>query len=371
MRLNKRHFMTIAGAGLLGAGPNIAEAKPNPDRRSLIAAQNAANARPGSRVVPGRAIPPPEASVSAAARAAIARPYNPLVNFQPADSLAWRDLVNSTSSAVGPGLEQQRQALGVSMKQTVLDGVPCYVLEPAAIPTARRDHMVVVLHGGGYVFGSGVSGTTEAMLVAATGGYRVISVDYRMPPDSPFPAAIDDVIAVWREILKDHDPSRVAMAGTSAGGGLILAVMHRAKQLGLPLPGAIAPSSPWSDLTETGDSYRTNEWLDNVLVTYSGFLGRAARLYANGHDMRDPLLSPINGDFTGFPPSILTAGTRDLFLSNTVRVHREMRRAAATSELHVYEGLSHAQFNLDPEMPETREIYLEIAGFFDRFLRRS
>jgi len=121
----------------------------------------------------------------------------------------------------------------------------------------------------------------------------------------------------------------MAIVGTSTGGGMTLAMILRAKQEGLALPAAIAPGTPWSDLTETGDSYKTNEWLDNVLVSYSGYLSHAAALYANGHDMKDPQLSPIYGDFHGFPPAILTTGTRDLFLSNTVRTHRKLREAGS------------------------------------------
>jgi acetyl esterase/lipase len=121
----------------------------------------------------------------------------------------------------------------------------------------------------------------------------------------------------------------MAIFGTSTGGGMTLAMILRAKQENLPLPAAIAPGTPWSDLTETGDTYKTNEWLDNVLVSYDGYLVHAAKLYANGSDMKDPQLSPIYGDFTGVPPAILTSGTRDLFLSLTVLTHRKLRRQAS------------------------------------------
>jgi acetyl esterase/lipase len=144
----------------------------------------------------------------------------------------------------------------------------------------------------------------------------------------------------------------------------------RAKQEGLALPAAIAPGTPWADLTETGDSYKTNEWLDNVLVSYSGYLSHAAALYANGHDLKDPQLSPIYGDFHGFPPTILTTGTRDLFLSNTVRTHRKLREAGVRADLQVFEGLSHAQYLFDPMAPETKEAFGEITAFFDQYLAR-
>jgi epsilon-lactone hydrolase len=162
----------------------------------------------------------------------------------------------------------------------------------------------------------------------------------------------------------------MAIVGTSTGGGMTLAMILRAKQEGLALPAAIAPGTPWSDLTETGDSYKTNEWLDNVLVSYSGYLSHAAALYANGHDMKDPQLSPIYGDFHGFPPAILTTGTRDLFLSNTVRTHRKLREAGVEAYLQVFEGFSHAQYLFDPTAPETKEAFEEITAFFDRHLAK-
>jgi acetyl esterase/lipase len=203
--------------------------------------------------------------------------------------------------------------------------------------------------------------------MAGYGRCKVVSVDYRMPPDFPFPAALDDAMAVWRELLTRHDPHRMGIFGTSAGGGLTLATVLRAKIEGVPLPAAIAPGTPWADLTGAGDSLQANAFVDNVLVANTGWVGAAARLYAGGHDLSDPLLSPIHGDFRGFPPAILTSGTRDLFLSNTVRTHRKLRQAGVEALLQVFEGQSHAQY-LDPFVPETEEALVEIIGFFERHL---
>ena len=158
------------------------------------------------------------------------------------------------------------------------------------------------------------------------------------------------------------------MFGTSAGGALTLALVLRAKQEGLPLPATIASGTPMSDVTKTGDTFYTNELLDNVLVSRDGFCDAATRFYANGHDLADPLLSPVYGDMSGFPPTILTSGTRDLLLSNTVRVHRKLRQAGVDAALHVYEGQSHAQYLFNEAAPETREAFGEIADFFDRRL---
>lgn len=123
-------------------------------------------------------------------------------------------------------------------------------------------------------------------------------------------------------------------------------------------------------MTETGDSYFTNDTVDNVLVGNEGWLGAAATLYANGHAPKDPMLSPVYGDLRGFPPTILTTGTRDLFLSNTVRVHRKLREAGIIANLLVFEGMSHAQYLFAADSPERREHFAEVSAFFDKYLEK-
>ncbi len=361
-----RHVAACALAVSLAA-PAAAQA---PDFATLEATQSAANAASGPRTVPTRAIPVPD-DLGPAARALVAAPYRiPAWNADPATPDEWRALVRRLADAALPGLAKARATLGVSIEATTIGGVKAFVLTPATIPDAHRDQLIINAHGGGYVYGPGESGTAEAMLMAAYGGYKVIEFDYRMPPDAPYPAAMDDAMAVWKAAVAMQDPSRIAIVGTSTGGAMALAMVLRARAEGLPLPAAIAPGTPWSDMTDTGDTLRTNEWLDNVLVSYDGYLSHAARLYANGHDLRDPQLSPIYGDFHGFPPAILTSGTRDLFLSNTVRTHRKLRQAGVEAELQVFEGFSHAQYLFDPTAPETKEVFSEIAAFLDRHLAK-
>ncbi len=321
--------------------------------------------------MPAREFPVPTEGLSPAGQALVAAPYRiPAWNANPANADEWRALVKRLADASLPSLAKARETLGVTMERAVIGGVNCFVFTPKEMPEAHRNQLIVNAHGGGYVYGPGESGTAEAMLTAAYGGYKVIEFNYRMPPDAPYPAAMDDAMAVWKAAILMQDPSRIAIVGTSTGGGMALAMVLRAKQEGLPLPAAIAPGTPWSDLTETGDTYRTNEWVDNVLVSYNGYLSHAAKLYAGGHDLKDPQLSPIYGDFRGFPPTILTSGTRDLFLSNTVRTHRKLRQAGVDAQLHVYEGLSHAQYLFNPVAPETKEVFTEIAAFFDKHLAK-
>jgi acetyl esterase/lipase len=340
----------------------------DPGFAAVEAQESAANSKAGPRTVPGRAIPVP-GTVSPQLQTTIAAPYRiPSWNADPKSAAEWKDLIRNLADAGIAVRREARDKLGVTMEPTVIGGVKAFILTPKEIPPENRNRLLIHVHGGGYVYGPGEAGTAEGTLMAAYGGFKVISIDYRMPPDFPYPAAMDDAMAVWREAIKMQDPHNMAIFGTSTGGGMTLAMILRAKQENLPLPAAIAPGTPWSDLTETGDSYKTNEWLDNVLVSYNGWLVHAAKLYANGHDLKDPQLSPIYGDFTGFPPAMLTSGTRDLFLSLTVLTHRKLRRAGVEAELQVYEGMSHAQYNFDAFAPETKEVFTEIARFFDRHL---
>ncbi|MBV8321008.1 MAG: alpha/beta hydrolase [Hyphomicrobiales bacterium] len=341
---------------------------PAADFAALETAQNAANAKAGPRIVPGRSIPVPS-TASPELQVSIAGPYRvPAWNANPKTAAEWKELINKLAAAGAAARLEARDKLGVVMEPAVIGGVKAFILTPKEIPPANRNRLLVHVHGGGYVYNPGEAGTAEATLMAAYGGFKVISFDYRMPPDYPYPAAMDDAMAVWKAAIKLQDPRNMAILGTSTGGGMTLAMILRAKQEGLPLPAAIAPGTPWSDLTETGDTYKTNEWLDNILVSYSGYLSHAAQLYANGHDLKDPQLSPIYGDFTGFPPAILTSGTRDLFLSLTVLTHRKLRRAGVEADLQVFEGMSHAQYIFDPYAPETKETFTEIARFFDKHL---
>lgn len=337
---------------------------------TLAAAQAEANDKEGPRHVPVRTFPIPTADVSPQMQKLIGAPYTPSFNYHPKDAAEWKAFEAKVSKLWASEILAMQDKFNVTVAPDTINGVKVYVVAPANLPERNKDLLLVHVHGGGYVFGSGIAAAGEAILMAGIGGYKVISIDYRMPPDFPYPAALDDAMTVWKELVKKKDPKKMAIFGTSTGGGLTLAMALRAKAEKLPLPAAMAPCTPWADLTDTGDSYHTNEWTDNVLVTWSGWLGDAARLYAGGRDLKDPYLSPIYGDFSGLPPALLITGTRDLFLSNTVRAHRKLLRAGVEAELHVFEGQSHGQFQVDPDAPETKEAYSTIGNFFDKHLAR-
>ncbi len=186
-----------------------------------------------------------------------------------------------------------------------------------------------------------------------------------MPPEHPYPAALDDCVAVYRQLLASHAPENIIIGGMSAGGNLAAATILRARDEGLPLPAAAVLLTPELDLTESGDSFETNQLLDVVL---SVPLMNANLLYANGHDLAHPYLSPLYGDFAkGFPPTLIQAGTRDLFLSNAARMQRALRNAGVPVELILCEGMPHGGFFGAPEDAElAADIRQFVAGHWGR-----
>jgi acetyl esterase/lipase len=186
-----------------------------------------------------------------------------------------------------------------------------------------------------------------------------------MPPDHPYPAGLDDCMAFYKSLLRDHSPAEIIVGGGSAGANLAAALMLRVRDEGLPLPAAVILSSPEIDLTESGDSFHTNAGIDGM-----GTLMQANLLYAAGTPLDHPYVSALFGDFTkGFPPTFLTAGTRDLFLSNAVRFHRALRAAGVPAELHILEAAAHGAFG--GGSPEEAELDRETRRFCDEAWQRG
>ena len=286
----------------------------------------------------------------------------------PTSSAAWLALIEKADATRSSNIPAVLEQANVALHRSEIAGVNVHHLTPAVVSPEHKDRLFLYLHGGAYVYGNGDAGISEAILIAKRIGIPVISVDYRMPPREPFPAAVDDATAVYQALLKSRSATSIIIGGTSAGGGLALAAVHQFRNLDIPFPGAIYAGTPWADLTKTGDTLYSNERLDRVLLTYDGGLGAAARLYAGDHDIRDPLISPVYGDFRLFPPTILTTGTRDMFLSDVARTHRKLRESGVVAELHVYEGLSHAGYLVSPDTPESLSMYRELDAFLNRFL---
>ncbi len=322
------------------------------------------------RVIAARALPPPTTVSPALRRAIMEADGLPAgrMDRAPASPAQWKGFIAASDALWADRLAALRAAFPAEITPLDLGGVTVRRIIPANLDPARAGRVLVHLHGGGYVLGGGEAGVAEGLLGAHYARAPVLSVDYRMPPDHPFPAAVDDAVAVWRAVIEGHAPASVGVFGTSAGGGLMLAMVLKLKALGLPLPGALAPGTPWADLTGQSDSYAVNRGVDGRLTQYDGVAEAMARIYAGETPLDDPLISPVGGDFAGFPPTILTTGTRDLLLGDTVRVYRRLRAAGVEARLEAHEAMSHADYCYAVDSPESATVFQDIVAFFDRHL---
>ncbi len=235
---------------------------------------------------------------------------------------------------------------------TVYDVMPDDVDEQSPL-------VCLYVHGGGLTCGGGPLTPLMGRLGANSTGLRTVSVDYRMPPHFPYPTPLDDCVAAYRGLLETTAAEDIVVAGGSAGSNLAAALVLRGRDEGLPLPRGLILLTPELDLTESGDSFETNMGIDAMLTRR---LTPSILLYANGHDLTDPYLSPLFGDFSkGWPRTFLQAGTRDLFLSNAVRFHRALRQLDLPAELHVFEGMPHGGFG--GGTPEEEDLRQEVRRF--------
>lgn len=294
--------------------------------------------------------------------------YRLAFKFMSVDRLM--DEVAKADKLRAASVEDIADKFSVSIEQDSIDGVNVYWITPETIDPEHVNHLFINLHGGGYIMGAGMAGNKEAALIAAHSKIKVLAIDYRMPPAHPAPAGLDDVAKVWRHLLQTRSADSMAMGGTSAGGGLTLGSTHMFRDLGLDMPGALYLGTPGGDCHKTGDSHFTNEGRDRALVSWDGVLRIICEdLYPGELGSMHPYISPLRGEFDDFPPSYLISGTRDLLLSDTVLVHRKLRRAGIEADLHVYEGQSHADYSNVWSSPESYEHYAELNAFLLKHLK--
>jgi len=246
-------------------------------------------------------------------------------------------------------------------------GVPVHIVTPEGMPESNRDKVLLNLHGGGFNSDSG--SYTESIPIASYAGIKVVAVLYRLAPESPFPAAVDDSVAVYKELLKTYKPAHIVIYGTSAGAILTAEVAIKLKQLGLPLPAAMGIFSGMGDFLRLGDSQSIY-----ALRGFSGHLdppqpGPHDSEYAGKTDLKDPVLSPIYADLHGMPPTLFITSGRDLLLSGTANLHRAYVNAGVDARLVVFDALPHA-FWYDPRLPEAIEANHMMADFFVKQLAR-
>jgi acetyl esterase/lipase len=324
----------------------------------------------GAKTLAERTVPAP-AGVSAELRAVIAGRQVPPAMPVPTTREGWLEVQRGWDEGGAAVARTLANKNGATYEPMEVAGVPCYLVTPREIGERFKDRWLVHLHGGAFVLNGGEACVAEAIWVATACKARVLSIDYRRPPVHPFPAAIEDAVAVWKAVIERQEAAGTALFGTSAGGNLTLATTFKLKELGLPLPGALFAGTPTTDFGKIGDTWYTFEGLD-PLGRYDGFVGACFESYVPSGDTSSPLISPVRGDPRGFPPTILISGTRDLLLSDTVRMHRVLRGAGVEAQLHVYEGQSHADYITGDlvDAPESRDAQAEIFRFFDEHLER-
>ena len=263
---------------------------------------------------------------------------------------------------------EARKIYPVNVEEASIGGVRTDIITPLTTPEANRGRVLINLHGGGFNSDSG--SLIEGVPISNLAKIKVVSVYYRLAPENPFPSAVDDVVAVYKELLKTYKPRNIGIFGTSAGAILSYEVAVRLKQLRLPLPGALGVFSGLADFSQPGDSrqlFALDGFPGALEPTYPDHLPDDA--YVGKTDRKDPVLSPLFADLHGMPPTLLVTSTRDLLLSSTTIFHRALLRAGNDAQLVVFEALPHA-FWYHFQFPETTEALELMAKFFDEKVGR-
>ena len=294
-----------------------------------------------------------------------------LVEAVPRTDQEWFAFQAAADGAAADEFRAAVATLPVTVEHEVMSGVNVYHVTPDNVSVAHEDHLFVHVHGGAYVLFGGEACYGEALVLALGAGIRTVSIDYRMPPNHPYPTPVDDVVAVYRHLLESRTGMSMAMGGSSAGAGITLSAVQQLVETRTDGPGALFVGTPGADLSGTGDTIHTNQGIDTAIPTFEGLIEAAIRLYAGGLELTDPRISPIYGEFEGFPPTILVSGTRDLFLSNTVRTHIKLRQAGVDADLLVYEGMSHSDYIRETTAPESRHFLAELDQFLICHLQTS
>jgi len=255
-------------------------------------------------------------------------------------------------------MAQVRHNQVIAHEATTFGDVPCEWITP---PSAEPGRILFYLHGGGYVIGT-VEGYRELVLrLAKAAGARALVVDYRLAPEHPFPAAVDDAVAAYRGLLAaGANPRHIAIAGDSAGGGLALATLVALRDAGDPLPAAGVTLSPWVDLEGLGESMTSKAAVDPMIVRDPLF--KMARLYLGGADPRTPLAAPLYADLTGLPALLIQVGTAEMLLDDATRIATRAEAAGVDVRLSIYEDLIHV-WHMFPLLDAAKQAVAEIGQF--------
>jgi len=258
---------------------------------------------------------------------------------------------------------------GTTYETALLGGVPGEWARP---PGSAERSLLVYLHGGGYTIGSVATHRRLATHLAAASGRTGYLVEYRLAPENPFPAGLDDAVAAFRGLVAaGFEPSEIVLAGDSAGGGLSLATALRLRDEGSPMPGALVLLSPWTDVALTGESIRTKRDLDLVIRLEEGEPGGADYLGGTGVPPTHPLVSPLYADLSGLPPMLVQVGSDEVLLDDSTRLAAKVEAAGGDVTLEVWPEMFHVFQMLAGNMPESDEAVGRIAAWLSSHEERA
>jgi acetyl esterase/lipase len=267
-------------------------------------------------------------------------------------------------------VEEQRRAFENLAKFSILPSrtavQPVHVgdvpAEWISVGTTSEERAVLYLHGGAYTIGSPRTHRDIAARISKAAGARILLIDYRLAPEHPHPAAVQDVVAAYRWMLEyGLSPHNIAIAGDSAGGGLAIAALVSLRDTGEPLPAAAVCLSPWTDLQGTGESMTTHIEADPFLTPE--WLQLMAKHFVENNDPRMPLISPIHADLGDLPPILIQVGSDEILFSDSIRLVERAREAGVETTLDVWEGMWHVWQFFAGQMPEGRRAIDEVGSF--------
>lgn len=281
------------------------------------------------------------------------------------DIVEYRKLLDAY---ISPTLDKWKERYPVDVETTTLAGVTVDIITPkAGIPAKNRNRILMVLHGGAFMVGEGLGGQNEAVPVAGVGGIKAVSVRYRQGPENRFPAASEDVAAVYSELLKKYRPENIGIEGCSAGGILTGQSMVWFQQHKLPRPGAIGIFCAGLNFSKSGDAKAISNLLNGKPTAAPSI---PPMPYFAGANMNDPLVSPAVSPeaLAKFPPTLFYTGTRDLLMSDAINGHAKLLKAGVESHLYITEGWGHGTPWNSLDAPETTDALNVIWNFFDSHL---
>jgi epsilon-lactone hydrolase len=271
-----------------------------------------------------------------------------------------------------PTVEKMRAGME-KVSERVAPDVNCQPIDAGGVkaewivpPNAAADRVILYFHGGGYVMGS--INTHRAMVarIARAAQARALALDYRLAPEHPFPAAVDDATAAYRWLLaQGYKPNKIAISGDSAGGGLVLAALIALKDAKVALPACAAPISPWTDMEGTGASMKTNASKDPMVAPSGGNGGlfNMAKAYVGNADPRNPLASPLHADYHGLPPLLIQVGSTETLLDDSTRVAEKAKAAGVEVDLEVWDEMIHVWHVFAKLLPEGQQAIDRIGQF--------